>query len=87
MVMILYIITLCLVIVYSAYMNFLLCDSKEVLRKELHQAQADLAKLKMLNKLKVDWDGNPIRSQSVDEAFDKVMERYRGAVEELSKND
>ena len=87
MAMILYIIALSVAIVYSAYMNFLLCESKEVLRKELHQAQADLAKLKLLNKLKVDWDGNPIRSQSVDETFDKVMERYGGSMEELSKND
>lgn len=51
---------LVLVVFYTAFCNLCLCQSKEELRQQLYQAQADLDKLKLLNKLKVGWDGNPI---------------------------
>jgi len=60
MVMIGYIVFLCLIILYTVYCNGVLCIQKEELRQELHKVESDLAKLKMLNKLKVDWNGNPI---------------------------
>lgn len=55
-----YIIFLSALILYTAYCNGVLCVQKEELRQQLQKAQEDLHKLKMLNRLKVDWDGNPI---------------------------
>jgi len=52
MTMIVYILCLNILVIYVALCNGMLCQEKEKLRQELHKSESDLAKLKMLNKLK-----------------------------------
>lgn len=46
---------------YSLYRWSRLVKKYEQLADELFEAEANLSKLKLLNRLKVDWEGKPIR--------------------------
>lgn len=48
------------VICYTAMANLNLCFEKEELRKERDKYLEEVERVKLLNKLKVDCDGNPI---------------------------
>lgn len=56
-----YIIALNIIIIYTAFMNLKVCLEKEDLQRQLFKAEEDLSKIKLLNRLKVDWEGKPIR--------------------------
>ena len=46
---------------YSTHRWARLVKKYEQLADELFEAEANLSKLKLLNRLKVDWEGKPIR--------------------------
>lgn len=54
-------------ILWVAYQNLMLIEEKDRIMEELQQSREDLSKLKLLNKLKVDCDGNPIRYEDIIE--------------------
>lgn len=55
------IVFLVVMVFYVIGCNYWLCKKNEALRNELAQSNEDLCKLKLMNKLCHDWDGNLIK--------------------------